>query len=218
MASIKLVRFDLVADVTHFGIEECVEDSGTYERRGVFQGYEAVDWPPPREISDFSVSDVVAAVNRAKKLRACVEQDLERSARSSEPRSLSSELAEHAPGAHKSASLIGQFWRRFGTPSKLGTCRTPDEDTQSKSAHGKRRWGCIELSPFKHRFMNNNAKEDAWTQSLFGVGPSDSQVSAVTDAWGPASVPASGAPCPSPHSSRKKMFSFWPRVGPEVQP
>eukprot|EP00928_Gymnodinium_smaydae_P012230 TRINITY_DN14443_c0_g2_i4.p1 TRINITY_DN14443_c0_g2~~TRINITY_DN14443_c0_g2_i4.p1 ORF type:complete len:226 (+),score=27.02 TRINITY_DN14443_c0_g2_i4:103-780(+) len=223
MASAKSVRLNLVADVTDYGIEEYEESFGIFERSSESFEDDEVFVQSPRETSDYGdcgVSDVVAAVYRARKLRASVEWDLKQSTRSGAHRSYQTEsteqLGEHAPGAYKSASLVAQFWRRFGTPSNLGTSCTKGKNSQSKNAHEKSRWGSMERLQFKHHFMKNKAKEDAWTQSFLGVGPSMAQASASADAWGPASVSASRSPLPSPDSSPKRAFWFRARLCPEV--
>eukprot|EP00928_Gymnodinium_smaydae_P086764 TRINITY_DN7119_c0_g2_i1.p1 TRINITY_DN7119_c0_g2~~TRINITY_DN7119_c0_g2_i1.p1 ORF type:complete len:214 (-),score=23.81 TRINITY_DN7119_c0_g2_i1:279-920(-) len=211
MAAAKSIRFNFVTDVTEYEVEECAEDFDTCDSSGDIGEHDAVDWSP-LESSDTALSDVVAAVNRAKQLRASVEEDLRRTSRSeTAPRA-----EHHAPSAHRSTSLFGQFWRRFSALRKLGACRKQDRSTQSKNAHGRRRWGSIELLQGKHHVKDNKAKEDAWTQSLYGVGPSDSQTGADMDTPGTASVSALSVPEPSPRSWHKKLCCFRTRVCPEV--
>eukprot|EP00928_Gymnodinium_smaydae_P012228 TRINITY_DN14443_c0_g2_i2.p1 TRINITY_DN14443_c0_g2~~TRINITY_DN14443_c0_g2_i2.p1 ORF type:complete len:217 (+),score=16.32 TRINITY_DN14443_c0_g2_i2:103-753(+) len=214
MASAKSVRLNLVADVTDYGIEEYEESFGIFERSSESFEDDEVFVQSPRETSDYGdcgVSDVVAAVYRAKKLRASVEEDLRQSWRAEAHRSChtgDSRPAEHAQSTNRSTSLIGQFWRRFGARSNVSACRKQVQSLQSKSANGRRRWGSY--------FKNNKAKEDAWTQSLCGVGPSNSQTSAAADTTGTASVSASNELFPSPRPRQEKLVWFRARVCPEV--
>eukprot|EP00928_Gymnodinium_smaydae_P012224 TRINITY_DN14443_c0_g1_i1.p1 TRINITY_DN14443_c0_g1~~TRINITY_DN14443_c0_g1_i1.p1 ORF type:complete len:222 (+),score=35.14 TRINITY_DN14443_c0_g1_i1:73-738(+) len=219
MASTKSVRFNSAADVTHYDVEEYVEDLDTCETWADFEeNDDALDVSPCQSI-DSTLSDVVEAVYRARKLRASVEQDLRRSSRSEAHRSYQAEdskFAEHAPSSRKSTSLLGQLWRRLNAPGNLGTCRKQGKSAGSKNVLGRRRWGSIEIFQVKHHFMNKKAKEDAWTQSLYGVGPSNTQTSAVMDTPVPASVSASSAPLSSHQSPQKKTFWFRARVAPEM--
>eukprot|EP00928_Gymnodinium_smaydae_P062619 TRINITY_DN46437_c0_g1_i1.p1 TRINITY_DN46437_c0_g1~~TRINITY_DN46437_c0_g1_i1.p1 ORF type:complete len:218 (+),score=24.17 TRINITY_DN46437_c0_g1_i1:115-768(+) len=207
MSSTKSVHFNAVAEVTDYGVEEDEEDTCDTWRDD--QDDDTDDWSPRYESHDSNMSEMVAAVNRAKKLRASVEWDLKMSSQTEAQGG--SKRAEHAPNAHRSTSLIGRIWRNFGALRDLGMCSKKGKCPGSKNAHTRRRCS-IDLSQLKQRFMNSKAKEDASAPSFFGVGPSSSQASAVTDAR------RSSAPLTSRQSQQKRAFWFRTRVCPEVSP
>eukprot|EP00928_Gymnodinium_smaydae_P086763 TRINITY_DN7119_c0_g1_i1.p1 TRINITY_DN7119_c0_g1~~TRINITY_DN7119_c0_g1_i1.p1 ORF type:complete len:226 (-),score=48.05 TRINITY_DN7119_c0_g1_i1:258-935(-) len=221
MASSKSVCFNLAEDVTHYEVEEDVEDD--FDMSNPWDAFEEndatdMDWSP-RDSFDSTLSDIVAAVNRAKQLRASVEEDLKRSwkAEAEAQRGCAAGAAkpgEPARSAQGTTSLIGQFWRRLGARSTLGACRKHGKSAQTKNVHGRRRWGSIELLQGKHHFKSSKAEEDTWTRSLCGAGPSNSQASAATDPLGAASGSASDTLPPSPQSRHKRLFWLRSRVCP----
>eukprot|EP00928_Gymnodinium_smaydae_P030209 TRINITY_DN22520_c0_g1_i1.p1 TRINITY_DN22520_c0_g1~~TRINITY_DN22520_c0_g1_i1.p1 ORF type:complete len:210 (-),score=26.42 TRINITY_DN22520_c0_g1_i1:118-747(-) len=207
MASTKSVRFNIEADVIHYEFEEYVEEfcaTGTTTREPVEEEY-IID-PSPRHGRDAPapMAEVVAAVYRARHLRAEVEQDLKKSLRSDAPGTYHSEDTRFT---QKSTSLIGQLWRRVSDPHR-------GRSTRTKIAHGRR--GSLELLQGKHHFMSKKTKEDAWTQSFYGVGPSNPQTRDMTDTPVSDSDSAASAPLPSPRSPQKKTFWFRARISPVV--
>eukprot|EP00928_Gymnodinium_smaydae_P008270 TRINITY_DN13008_c0_g1_i1.p1 TRINITY_DN13008_c0_g1~~TRINITY_DN13008_c0_g1_i1.p1 ORF type:complete len:196 (-),score=22.59 TRINITY_DN13008_c0_g1_i1:384-971(-) len=180
MVSCKSVRFHVAANVIYYEVEDCEQDDDTYEACDD-SGVVDTDVRSSYESDLSAVSDVMAAVYRARKLRASVEQDLFRSSEGHRRSAAEDKLAELVPSANKSSSLLARFRQRLTWTRSSGACHEKGHSVQTINLRGRCRWGAVELFQRKQVLVRDQGEGDAWTRSLLCVGPSHAQAGSTVD-------------------------------------